>query len=111
MKINIIYCSECSEKRYVSASVKSLVKHKKLSGRCRKCLKIYLKNNLNSGCFKKGIIPWTKGKKGIHLSPGTEFKNGEFLGDKNPNWKGGKIRTKLAYVFSYVLWTSTSKIS
>ena len=30
----------------------------------------------NAGAFKKGNVPWTKGRKGIHLSPETEFKKG-----------------------------------
>ena len=29
-----------------------------------------------SNPFKKGYTPWNKGKKGIHLSPKTEFKKG-----------------------------------
>lgn len=28
------------------------------------------------GRFKKGCIPWCKGRKGLHLSPATEFKKG-----------------------------------
>ena len=30
----------------------------------------------NSGQFEKGFIPWNKGKKGLHLSPATQFKKG-----------------------------------
>lgn len=30
-------------------------------------------------CFKPGNVPWTKGRKGIHLSPATEFKPGHVL--------------------------------
>lgn len=30
--------------------------------------------------FKKGIIPWSKGKKGIHLCPEAEFKKGHNKG-------------------------------
>lgn len=33
--------------------------------------------------FKKGLIPWTKGRKGIHLSFKTEFKSGKL----HPKWK------------------------
>ncbi len=44
---------------------------------------------MNSGQFKKGLIPWNKGKKGIHLSPRTEFKKGEIYGKDHPSWKGG----------------------
>ena len=31
------------------------------------------------GRFKPGNVPWTKGRKGIHLSPATEFKPGHVL--------------------------------
>lgn len=34
-------------------------------------------NNITTGQFKPGDTPWNKGKKGIHLSPETEFKEGE----------------------------------
>jgi hypothetical protein len=51
--------------------------------------------------FKKGLIPWntgTKGlikpnkgnfKKGEHRNPQTEFKRSSVSGKKNWNWKGG----------------------
>ena len=44
---------------------------------------------MNKGNFKKGSIPWNKDKKGIHLSPATEFKKGQFVGKNHPTWKGG----------------------
>ena len=31
---------------------------------------------VRAGHFLKGLIPWNKDKKGIHLSPATEFKKG-----------------------------------
>lgn len=34
-------------------------------------------NKPNATAFKKGDEPWNKGKKGIHLSPATEFKKGQ----------------------------------
>jgi hypothetical protein len=55
------------------------------------------------GWFKKGIIPWIKGKKGIHNSPKTEYIKGnhyspktEFnaervVGEKNSKWKGENV--------------------
>ena len=36
---------------------------------------------------KKGSVPWNKGRKGIHLSPETEFKPGRRDSD-HPEWKG-----------------------
>lgn len=33
-------------------------------------------NSPNKTSFKKGQRPWNKGKKGIHMSPQTEFKKG-----------------------------------
>ncbi len=33
-------------------------------------------NKPNSGSFKKDHVPWNKNKKGIHLSPKSEFKKG-----------------------------------
>ena len=31
----------------------------------------------NRTSFKKGLVPWNKDLKGIHLSPATEFKKGQ----------------------------------
>lgn len=43
-----------------------------------------------NGQFKKGSTPWNKDKKGIHLSPDTEFKKGDGnSGDNHPSWMGG----------------------
>lgn len=36
----------------------------------------------NKTSFHKGHVPWNKGKKGIHLSPKTEFKKGQ----RSLNW-------------------------
>lgn len=45
------------------------------------------------GWFKKGFVPWNKGKKGLHLSPKSEFTRERVVGEKNVNWKGGVTRT------------------
>ena len=55
----------------------------------------------NSGSFKKGNEPWNKGKKGIHLSPETEFKEGQRAGEKNNTWKGGIQEMKNDCVYLY----------
>jgi hypothetical protein len=39
--------------------------------------------------FKKDGIPWNKGLKKIHLSPKTEFKEYQYVGENHPSWKGG----------------------
>lgn len=43
----------------------------------------------NKGRFPKGNTPWNKGKKGIHLSPASEFKPGKNVGEDHASWKGG----------------------
>ncbi len=37
------------------------------------------KGQTNSGSFKKGLIPWNNGLKGIHLSSNTEFQKGHIM--------------------------------
>jgi len=37
--------------------------------------------------FKKGHIPWTKGRKGLHFSPATEFKPGHMRGQAARLWR------------------------
>jgi len=60
----------------------------------------------NSGKrFEKGLIPWNKGLKGIHLSKDTEF-DGTLIGDKHPSWKGGIHRIKNDVVY---LWTGSNE--
>jgi len=43
----------------------------------------------NDGRFKKGHVPYNKGKKRGSVSPQTEFKKGVTTGDNHPSWKGG----------------------
>jgi len=47
----------------------------------------------NSGSFKKGLKPWNKGRRGVHLSPATEFKKGGLP----PTWRPvGTITIRIA---------------
>lgn len=59
---------------------------------------------MNKGCFKKGNKPWNFRLKGIHLSPDTEFKKGEMVGENHYSWKGGQQFNKndCAYLYSGV---------
>lgn len=41
--------------------------------------------------FAKGNPSWNKGLKGIHLSPNTEFKKGNNLGEANIKWRGDDV--------------------
>lgn len=50
-----------------------------------KCYSEYISKNPHSGCFKKGVSSWNKGKKG--------YKSGE----DNPAWKGGKVKYNCQY--------------
>jgi hypothetical protein len=59
----------------------------------------FLKNNDTR--FKKGHIAWNKGLKGIHLSPETEFKKGQFIGENHPSWKGGEQKNTNDCVYLY----------
>jgi hypothetical protein len=46
------------------------------------------------GQFKPGSVPWNKGKKGLRVSPESEFKPGQLVGEGHPSWKGGVQQTK-----------------
>jgi hypothetical protein len=43
----------------------------------RECHKAMRKLQRNKGNFRPGHVSWNKGKKGIHISPATEFKKGQ----------------------------------
>lgn len=70
----------------------------------------------NCYSIPKGTIPWNKDKKGIHLSPNSEFKKGsqinlgrirlDMRGENNNNWKGGitKLAHKIRKWVQYKLW-------
>lgn len=62
------------------------------------CVKVKEPNN---GSFKKGHTSWNKGLKGIHLSPETEFKKGQFTGSGHPSWKGGEQMNTNDCVYVY----------
>lgn len=75
------------------------------------------KTTWNKGLHKKinnaledwrlsGGKPWNKGLKGIHLSPMSEFKKGNNMGENNSNWKGGitPINNKIRKSKEYTRW-------
>jgi len=61
---------------------------------------------MNKGWFLKLFTPWNKGKKGIHLSSETEFKEGQFVGKEHPSWKGGVQQNTKDCVY---LWDGANK--
>jgi hypothetical protein len=76
-------CLNCGKPlKHLGLNLNGFPKYKKCA-----CLKT---REPNSGSFKKGHVTWNKGLKGIHLSPETEFKKGQFTGSEHPSWKGGE---------------------
>jgi flagellar basal body rod protein FlgC len=56
--------------------------------------------------FRNGISKEAKekmsiAKKGKHLSPKTEFKKGQNVGEKHPNWRGGIMHMTQGYICQY----------
>ena|SRR3990172_4644383 len=41
------------------------------------CYRLHQSEHPNSGCFTRGLEPWNKNLKGIHLSPSSEFRPGQ----------------------------------
>lgn len=68
---------------------------------CKTCKKEFIiyPSRINAKfCSKKCDDIFRKGK---HISPKSEFKKGQNLGEKHPNWKGGKCISKGGYIFIY----------
>jgi len=40
------------------------------------CYRVKQAREPNPGAFKPGLVPWNRGKKGLRVSPATEFKPG-----------------------------------
>ena len=72
-------------------------------------------NSPNKTSFKKGIVPWNKGVKGIHLSPATEFKKGQKgikhlpLGSKTVRKEKGKRERRWIKVAEPNVWIEYAK--
>jgi hypothetical protein len=60
----------------------------------------------DDGKFVKGFTPWNKGMKGLRVSPHSEFKVGEFVGESHPCWKGGVQINKKDCAY---LWDGSNK--
>jgi len=57
---------------------------------------------MNSGCFKKGNIPWNKGVCHNPIgSQKTQFKKGKMTGEDHYSWKGGVQKNKVDCVYLY----------
>ena len=71
-----VQCPKCKVKRLLDYREVWEIKNHKRTSKCFKCSR-FKKGEINSGCFKKGIVPWNVGKKLPKLS-----------GINNPSWKG-----------------------
>lgn len=60
----------------------------------------------NSGSFKKGMIPWNKGKTGVQPPVWNKGKPWlEMRGEKHPNWKGNAdVKYRLRVCLEYKHW-------
>lgn len=56
--------------------------------------------------IKEKIMRDSKGRfvKGFRASKATEFKKGQFSGEKHPRWNGGKSLFKNGYYYVYAPW-------
>lgn len=50
---------------------------------------------------KKGNIPWHKGKTGVYSKETLKKMKTAQIGNKHPNWKGGKTKDGKGYVLTY----------
>jgi len=64
------FCSRKCVNRFQVGKKKPFSQRKKISSSLK------ITHQRKDWGFKKGHIPWIKGKKGIHLSPASEFKKG-----------------------------------
>jgi hypothetical protein len=59
-----------------------------MDGLSTRCYRLKIKSTAqkkpNSGCFNKGLTPWNKGKKGLRVSPASEFKKGNLPAQTKP---------------------------
>jgi hypothetical protein len=60
-----------------------------LVSRSRKGIKFSEIHRKNLSMALKGRIPWNKGKKGVQVAWNKGKTNYNWVGEKNPNWKGG----------------------
>jgi len=61
----------------------------------------------NRGSFKKGHIPWNKGKKGVNGYSDTKFTKGDHhTGENHVSWNGGIQVMKSDCTY---LWDGTNK--
>jgi len=66
MKKLLIICKKCGKDRLVQTSGMLKKTYEKKYPYCMRCGR--KKGKINSGLFKKGMIPWNKGENGKYLS-------------------------------------------
>ena len=113
---NCLYCGKLFYK-LENCSINEWTNRRKFCS--KECCNLYKvgKPSNSSTKFCKGMSPWNKGEKGLHLSPDTEFKKGNKpwttgkkistehyeklkaagffnpkFGNKSSNWKGGTTK-------------------
>lgn len=67
-----------------------------------------LKDWMNLSGLNKGI-PWNRGKSGAQEAWNKGIQNIHFIGEKNPNWKGGvtKLNDKIRKSIEYKKWRTS----
>lgn len=99
MKI-LIACKKCNENRFVETRGMLKETYEKQSPHCHKCA--FNKKISSKYWFKKGLIPWNKGKntgidpwnkgiKGLTKRNEGSFKKGVNKDNKNVMWKGEDV--------------------
>lgn len=93
-----VKCPVCKVVRLVDYRNFHKIQKKEITTRCFKCSR-FKKGQTNDGGYKKGAVPWNKGKKGVMPTPWNKGLKGCGFKEKNGMWKG-----ESASYFAKHLW-------